>query len=129
MNPGNTWISPNGNGDSDNAINSGHEHMPALKTPDGNLIDVYINNDVRLYRAPGGNAGIDIYIHKAQSGIVYYYTYAWSILNPAAYSIITPDEAQDRLTRIATLTEGIRLTDDEAKLAEQFFPGIFDEDA
>ncbi len=99
--------------------------MTVFKISDGKRIDVSINSDVCLYRAPEGMAGIDIYAHKAPSGTMYYYTYAWSTTHPPVYSIITPAEVQDLLIRRASLPVYGRLTDDDVKLAEQHFPGIF----
>lgn len=100
--------------------------MAALKTPQGKKIIVDINNDVRLYWAPVGSAGIDIYAHNAQSGVEYYYSYTWSVLQSAGYLLLTPDEARERLVQLAGLSEDGRLKSDEIKLAKQYFPGIFD---
>lgn len=100
--------------------------MTILKTPHGEKIVVNINNDVRLYWAPMGSAGIDIYAHNARSGVVYYYTYTWSVLQSAGYSLLTPDEVRERLVRLADLPGDGRLKSNEIKIAKQYFPGIFE---
>jgi len=111
--------------------------MRVLKTPDGEAVVVSINSDVCLYKAPmnppfterGYTAGNDIYAHKARSGAIYYYTYSWSVWQPAGYSLLTVDEVRDRLIDLAGLSGWSRLNSDEMKIAEHYFPGIFDEDA
>lgn len=99
--------------------------MTVLKTPDDVNIVVSTDSDVRLYRAPGGQFGIDIYAHKAQPGTIYYYTHSWSVIHPAGYSLVTPKEARDRLTHLAGLPGDGRLDDEEKKTAKRYFPRIF----
>jgi len=65
--------------------------MTILKTPNDEKIIVNINNDIRLYRTPMGSAGIDIYAHNAQSGVMYYYTFTWSVFQSPGYALQTPD--------------------------------------
>ena len=97
--------------------------MRVLKTPDGEAVVVSINSDVCLYKAPMNpplterehTAGNDIYAHKAQSGTIYYYTYSWSIRQPAEYSLLTADEVRDRLIELAGLSGWSRLNSDEMK--------------
>lgn len=100
--------------------------MPVLIKHDGEKIYVSIyRGDVRLYEAPPRPSGIDIYAHKSQSGTIYYYTCSWSLAGSSRYSLIAPDEVQDRLIDLAGLPGDDRLTDDEMKTADQYFPGIF----
>lgn len=106
----------------------GRQNLRVLKTPDGEDVVVSINSDVCLYRSPVSMNGIDIYAHRAPSGTMYYYAYAWSTLHQAAYSIITPVEVQNHLTGLARLSGVGRLNDDERETAERYFPGIFDGD-
>lgn len=51
-----------------------------LLTDDGKKVVIDVNSDPCIYEASRGNAtrGIDLHVHKAQSGKVFFYFYRWS---------------------------------------------------
>jgi hypothetical protein len=112
--------------------------MTVLKTPEGKKV-VINSNDPRIYQAPRNppntgtryTSGTDIFSHKARSGTVYFYTHTWSMWQGTEdeYRLVSPDEVKDLLVELAGMTGHDRLTDAEIQIAEEHFPGIFDEDA
>jgi len=58
-----------------------------LKTPEGKVVRINTKTDVCLYNAPHNppntgtsyTTGVDLYAHKARSGQIYFYKYAWSM--------------------------------------------------
>jgi hypothetical protein len=113
--------------------------MHVLMTPEGKRVVIEPLSDLKLYDSPNnppntGQAytrGTDLYVHKARSGNLYYYLYSWSMWQGEEedYRLVTPDEARDFLLACAGYSGHAELTDDELTLAEEYFPGIFEEDA
>lgn len=115
--------------------------MPiVLKTPEGKKVVVDISHDNCLYESPHNppntgssyTRGTDLYAHKARSGTMYYYSYSWSMWQgeEAGYQLMTPDEMREALIDAAGYSGPGRMSDGEKEDIEQnYFPGIFDEDA
>jgi hypothetical protein len=110
-----------------------------LKTPEGKRVVTDTSKDIRLYKAPRNppntgskyTSGTDLYAHKARSGVFYYYSYTWSMWQGSedTYRLMTAEEVKELLIDLAALAGHDRLDDDEIKIAEEHFPGIFEEDA
>ncbi|MDD5510804.1 MAG: hypothetical protein PHI12_08340 [Dehalococcoidales bacterium] len=110
-----------------------------LMTPEEKKVAIDVNTDVCLFGAPRNppntgtsyTSGTDIYAHKARSGKAYFYTYTWSMWEGvmSSYNLITDDEAKQMLLRKSGKSGYDGLGHEEMELAEEYFPGIFDEDA
>ena len=111
-----------------------------LMTPEGKKVVVNLNTDNCLYDSPHNppntgtryTSGLDLYAHKARSGKMYYYSYSWSMWqgHEAEYNLMTDDEMKHALIARAGEAGYGRMSDGEREDIEQnYFPGIFDEDA
>ncbi len=110
-----------------------------LKTPDGKRAVVNRNRDICLYDSPNNppntgtkyTSGTDLLAHKARSGTVYFYLYNWSMWQGSedSYELINAETAKEFLLEKAGLTGWAELADSEKERAEEYFPGIFEEDA
>jgi len=108
-------------------------------TPEGKKVAINIMTDTAVYSAPQnppttGNhytSGNDLYAHKARSGRVYFYTYFWSMWHgtESQYDLLTEDEARQFLLQKAQGSGHEVLSRGEVEQAEEYFPGIFDENA
>lgn len=113
--------------------------MVVLMTPERKRVVIDPSSDIALYESPHNppntgtdfTRGEDLYVHKARSGTLYYYTYAWSMWqgDEPRYRLITPGEAREFLLQCAGYTGWAELSPKELALAEEHFPGIFEEDA
>lgn len=114
--------------------------MPiVLKTPEGKKVIVERSRDEQLYDSPNNppntgtryTSGVDLYAHKARSGTTYYYLYSWSMWQGSEdeYTLVTVEDAKAFLIGKASEAGYGRLSTDEVKTAENYFPGIFEEDA
>lgn len=113
--------------------------MTVLMTPEGKRVVIDPSSDIALYESPHNppntgtdfTRGEDLYVHKARSGTLYYYTFTWSMWqgDEPRYRLITPDEAREFLLQCAGYTRWAALSPKELALAEEHFPGIFEEDA
>jgi hypothetical protein len=110
-----------------------------LKTPEGKKVVVNIQTDNCLYEAPHNppntgttyTRGTDYYAHKARSGTMYFYSYSWSMWQgeEQRYQLMTDEEMREALIDAAGLSGPARMSDGEKEDIENYFPGIFDEDA
>jgi hypothetical protein len=110
-----------------------------LRTPEGKKVAIAPNNDTCLFSAPHNppdtgtayTSGTDLYAHKARSGKVYFYSYCWSMWQgtESYYNLLTESEAKEFLLGKAEGTGYNGLSNCEVERAEEYFPGIFDEDA
>ena len=110
-----------------------------LMTPEGKRVVINPETDVHLYEAPHNppntgtacTSGTDLYAHKARSGKVYYYKYHWSMWQgeQTYYNLSSDGDAREMLLHHAGNTGYGALSEKERALAEEYFPGIFDEDA
>lgn len=117
---------------------NGEAKMPTiLKTPEGRKVIVDILHDECLYESPHNSpntgtrctSGTDLYIHKARSGTLYYYSHTWSILpgNVDEFCLVTADEMKSALIDRASGYGDP--SQQELDRAENHFPGTFGEDA
>jgi TRAP-type uncharacterized transport system substrate-binding protein len=110
-----------------------------LMTPEGKKVAITKKTDVNIYESPRNppntgtayTAGTDLYAHKARSGKTYFYTYSWSMWQGSQdnYELLTDGEAKQFLLQKAQGTGYNGLDHSEKELAEEYFPGLFDEDA
>lgn len=110
-----------------------------LMTPEGKKVMINKKEDVALYESPVNppntgtryTSGTDLYAHKARSGKLYFYEYHWSMWEGTeeSYNLLTEDEAKKFLLEVATMTGYACLSGSEKAMAEEYFPGLFDEDA
>lgn len=110
-----------------------------LITGDGKKVVVNMDRDICLFDAPENppntgtkyTSGTDLYAHKARSGNVYFYTYAWSMWQGVESRIELVDEGKARafLLRCAGNSGWDVLSESERKRAQEYFPNIFEEDA
>ena len=111
-----------------------------LKTPEGKKVVVSLKDDNCLYEAPRNppntgtryTSGVDLYAHKARSGKTYFYSYSWSMWQgtEAEFSLMADEEMREALIDHAGEAGHGRMSDSEREDIEQnYFPGIFDEDA
>lgn len=108
-----------------------------LMTPDGKKVAINPRGDPEIYSAPHNppntgtayTSGTDLLAHKARSGKVYFYTYHWSMWEgtQSSYNLLTDEEAKQFILEKAQGTGYNGLSDVER--AEEYFPGIFAEDA
>ncbi|MFA5414145.1 MAG: hypothetical protein WC295_01525 [Methanoregula sp.] len=114
--------------------------MPiVLKTPEGKKVVIDISHDDCLYESPHNppntgtryTSGTDLYAHKARSGAMYFYSYSWSMWQgtEAEYSLMTEAEMRSALVDHASDGGWGAITDNERTGIEQYFPGLFDENA
>jgi len=109
-----------------------------LKTPEGKKVVVDISHDECIYESPRNppntgtryTDGTDLYAHKARSGMMYYYSYFWSMWQGVerSYSLMTSDEMREALIDHASDAGPGAMGEGEIECAERHFPGIFDED-
>lgn len=105
-----------------------------LMTPEGKKVVINKKNDKELYGAPVNppntgtryTSGTDLYAHKSRSGNWYYYTYSWSMWQgeESSYELISEGEAREFILSRTNARGSI-----DEDLAEELFPGIFEEDA
>ena len=110
-----------------------------LMTPEGKKVAINPKADVEIYDAPRNppntgttyTSGTDLLAHKARSGKVYFYTYHWSMWegSQSGYELLTDEEAKKFLLEKAQGTGYNGLGNSGKERAEEYFPGIFDEDA
>ena len=110
-----------------------------LLTAKNKKVVVNLKTDICLYDAPHNppntgtryTSGTDYYAHKARSGNVYYYSYSWSMWQGTNehYELVEPENMRLELIRLAGLPYPAELSDNEIELANEYFPGIFNEDA
>jgi len=111
-----------------------------LKTPEGKKIVVDISHDECLYESPHNppntgtryTSGLDLYAHKARSGIVYYYSYSWSMWQgqEEEFRLMTEEEMKSVLIDRAGEGGHGRMSNGEREdIEKNYFPGLFDEDA
>jgi hypothetical protein len=108
-----------------------------LMTPEGKKVAINPAVDPEIHSAPHNppntgtsyTSGTDLLAHKARSGKVYFYTYHWSMWQGSqdSYQLLTEAEAKQFLLDLAEGTGYNGLSDRER--AEEYFPGLFDEDA
>jgi len=118
----------------------GAKTMIVLRTPEnGKKVVVNTSHDVCLYEAPHNppntgtryTAGTDLYAHKARSGKVYYYSHSWSMWQGSEpeYCLMTDEEMREALVDHASDAGPGSITDTERERIEEYFPGLFVEDA
>lgn len=111
-----------------------------LKTPDNKRVVVNRKSDTILYDSPNNppntgtkyTQGTDLCAHKARSGTVYFYLYHWSMWQGSedSYGLIEPEQAKEFLLEKAGLTGWASIDDcGDRGTIEEYFPGIFEEDA
>jgi len=108
-----------------------------LMTPENKKVQIDTKKDTCLYSAPQDispwdtTTGVDLYAHKARSGKTYFYKHYWSMWagDSDRYELVDEDEARKFLLQKAALSWPFGLNDKEWARAQEFFPGIFDEDA
>jgi hypothetical protein len=110
-----------------------------LMTPEGKKVAINSKEDVEIYSAPHNppntgtsyTAGTDLLAHKARSGKIYFYTYRWSMWegSQSSYELLTDNEAKQFLLEKAQGTGYNGLGYSGKERAEEYFPGIFEEDA
>lgn len=110
-----------------------------LKTPDQKRVVVDRKADIVLYDSPVNppntgttyTSGTDLMAHKARSGTVYFYLYNWSMWQGSedSYELVGPDVAREFLLQKAGLAGWAGLDEKDKERAEEYFPGIFEEDA
>ena len=108
-------------------------------TPEGKKVVVNLKIDNCLYESPRNppnsgsryTSGVDLYAHKARSGTVYFYSYSWSMWQgvESEYNLMTPEEMKAALVDRAGEAGEAQMGGGEMETAEEYFPGIFDEDA
>jgi hypothetical protein len=113
--------------------------MIVLKNPEGKKVVISPKSDECLYSAPVNppntgtryTEGTDLYRHVAKSGAVYYYLHEWSMWQGTMdrYNLISEQEAKDFLVEAAGWFGYAKLSDSEAKRAQELWPGLLDEDA
>ena len=109
-----------------------------LITPESKKIVVNLSADECLYEAPREASsadptcsfGVDLYAHKAKSGTIYFYTYAWSTKDGGIpeFALIPEYSARDFLIERTGFAGDAYLNEKLNEKFEEFFPGIMDED-
>jgi len=110
-----------------------------LMTPEQKRVVVNLSADECLYESPHNlpatgppfSSGTDLYAHMAQSGAIYYYTYAWSMKkgSKSEFNLLSEEDAKKFLIERAGLAGYEHLISKKDEKFEKYFPGIFDEDA
>ena len=110
-----------------------------LKTPEGKKVVVNEMTDPCLYEAPSNppntgtryTSGTDLYAHKARSGNIYFYTHSWSMWQGAEseFSLISKEKMESKLVDLMSECGEAYISDSEEETIDQYFPGIFEEDA
>ena len=110
-----------------------------LMTPEQKKVVVNLSADECLYKSPRNlptagslfSSGVDLYAHTAQSGAIYYYTCAWSMLEGAKseFNLITEESAKKFLIERAGLAGFDYLLYKKREKFEKFTPSAFEEDA
>lgn len=111
-----------------------------LKTDEGKIIDVKMQNDICLYGAPvnppnTGTAytrGVNLYAHKTRKGNWYYYVNHWSLWEQEEdeVNLISRNEAIEFLIHKATLSGHAEMDQRGMEQArEHFKQDIFEETA
>ena len=110
-----------------------------LMTPEQKKVVVNLSADECLYESPRNppakgspvSSGTDLYAHKAQSGTIYFYTCAWSMMKGSKpeINLVSEEDAKKFLIERAGLAGFEYLLDKKGEHLEKYFPGIFEEDA
>jgi hypothetical protein len=110
-----------------------------LMTPEQKKVVVNLSADECLYESPRNlpttgspfSSGVDLYAHKAQSGAIYYYTCAWSMMEGSKpeINLLSEKAAKKFLIERAGLAGYEYLIYKKSEKFEKYFPGIFEEDA
>lgn len=110
-----------------------------LMTPNLKKVVVNLSADECLYESPRDlspkgspvSSNVDLYAHKAQSGTIYYYTCAWSMMenSKSEINLVSEEAAKKFLIERAGLAGYEYLIQKNSEKFEKYFPGIFEEDA
>lgn len=105
--------------------------MKRLPTHDGKEIVADTDNDVRLFADMSMvSKSTNLYLHETKNGKKYYYLHELTPFEKVTenYKIIDEHTAIDFLRRKAEIDILGGLANHEKKLAEKYFPGIFEDD-
>jgi len=110
-----------------------------LTNEDGKKVKIDTDEDVCLYKSPVNppntgteyTRGRDLYVHEAQSGNAYFYVHNWSMWEREEdhLFLVSREEAKNLLIQKAGQIGWEELGEEEIERAEQYFPGIFEENA
>lgn len=108
-----------------------------LKTPEGKIVRINLGTDTRMYCSPHNppntgtdyTRGDDLYVHKARSGKNYFYIHHWSMWQgeSSGIELIGESDAREFLLDVAGYSGHAAMNREEFDLAEEYFPGIFEE--
>ncbi|MGD0080905.1 MAG: hypothetical protein ABSB80_09700 [Methanoregula sp.] len=94
-------------------------------------------SDTALYLSPRNSSesgfsisrGTDLLVHRAPSGIIYFYLFDWSIKKGESNicQIISKDSAIEFIVERSIQTKNAGIADSERNRILEYFPGIFNE--
>ena len=113
--------------------------MIKILVTEGKKVKIDTDEDVCLYKSPVNppntgteyTRGRDLYVHESKSGNIYFYVHNWSMWEREEdhLFLVSKEAAKTLLLQKAAIIGWGEFSKEEIERAEQYFPGIFEEDA